>query len=360
LDEYDDIDLERFSVFVDGHSLWEPDSVAIDAFHDAVVKFEELGGMPPTTLALRVGATTHSYFEPERGGECTVFVGDGFVGDDTEDLLQSVAQETAHCFINFDLFLQLYDNPHPWLEQGLAVYLGGVVYPLLNVEHKALPGLLAQEELYTTMTERKSTNWVFFEYLHSQSSAEAVMNLMRGLPENGDLAAALAGVPNIPEVFHDLSRAMSDSQVPDIGGGNVPYGPDSWQVILASPKTFDRELSQFDTNRYRLEVPSGQYACDVTVTSSGAEVSWRSGAPGVPGDWSEDVPDPLEGNSVLLVTSASEGASFSFEVGKVGDDPDCEDEEDEEAGGDIIGPILDLCEEICDPSSYYWGPLQFG
>jgi hypothetical protein len=72
------------------------------------------------------------------------------------------------------------------------------------------------------------------------------------------------------------------------------------------------------------------------------------------------VPDPLEGNSVLLVTSASEGASFSFEVGKVGDNPDCEDEEDEEVGGDIIGPILDLCEEICDPSSYYWGPLQFG
>jgi hypothetical protein len=129
-------------------------------------------------------------------------------------------------------------------------------------------------------------------------------------------------------------------------------------VVLAGPKTFDRGLSRFETNRYRLEVPSGRFACDVEVTADGAEVSWRAGAPGAPGAWSEDVPETLEGDSVLLVTSAQEGATIRFEAAEVGDNPDCEDEDDPSTGN-ALEEFLDRCGQICDPSSFYWGRIRF-
>jgi hypothetical protein len=360
LGEFDGLDQDKHKAYVFMPSQWGLeglDSPVVDAFADAVRRFEELGDMPPTGLMLALGNGTWAAYDLP-SGTCAVNIGENLEGIEADVLLQRVAEETSRCLIGFDLLPQLNENPQHWLEMGLAVYLGGVVYPTLNVEHRDLPGVLSQIELTTPMTLRLSTNWVFWEYLQTQASAQVVMDLMRGLPASGDLAAALAGVPNVPGVFHGLAQAMSDSQLPDIGGGNIPYGPESNQVVLAGPKTFDRGLSRFETNRYRLEVPSGRFACDVEVTADGAEVSWRAGAPGAPGAWSEDVPETLEGDSVLLVTSAQEGATIRFEAAEVGDNPDCEDEDDPSTGN-ALEEFLDRCGQICDPSSFYWGRIRF-
>lgn len=359
LDEFEGLDQDKYEAYVFMPSQWGLEgleSIAVDAFAAAVGRFEELGEMPPTALMLTFGnGTLGSYHSPS--GTCGVNIGENLEGAEADVLLQRVAEETARCLIGFDLLPQLNESPQHWLEEGLAVYLGGVVYPTLNVEHRDLPGVLSQIELTTSMTLRLSTNWVFWEFLQTQASAQVVADLMRGLPASGDLAAALAGVPDVSVVYHRLAQAMSDSQVPDIGGGNIPYDPESSQVVLSSAKKFDRDLSRFETHRYRLEVPSGRFACDVEVTADGAEVSWRAGAPGTPGAWSEDVPDTLEGESVLVVTSVQEEASIAFEAAEVGDDPDCEDEDP--STGNALDEFLDQCGEICDPSSYYWGRLRF-
>lgn len=333
------------------------DSPAFDGFEDAVVRYEKLGEMPTASIVIALHHTSFSVYDPQ-AGDCWVNIGEDQAGMNAVDLLHEAARETATCLIRHDLVRQLNASPSPWLEQGLAEYLGASVYSTANVEHKVLPELLSQQELWTTMTDRTWTNWAFFEYLHSRSDGMAVANLMRGLPQSGDLAEALAGVPEMGEVYHQFSQALSDSALPDIGGGNVPYGPDSWQVILSYPKTFDDELARFSTNRYRLEVPPNQYACEVTVTADGAQVSWRTGKPGVPGQWSSDVPETLEGDSVFLVTSVEDGAGFSFEVGKVGDNPECEDEEDDPIQDDGPSPI-EPC-DVCDPSTFYWKTITFG
>jgi hypothetical protein len=61
----------------------------------------------------------------------------------------------------------------------------------------------------------------------------------------------------------------------------------------------------------------------------------------------------------MVFSAVEEGANYTLDVVDVSTEADCEEEEEEPSGGDVTGPILGQCDDICDPSTYYWGPLSF-
>jgi len=75
-------------------------------------------------------------------------------------------------------------------------------------------------------------------------------------------------------------------------------------------------------------------------------------------DWTSDLPDELEGESVLAATSIRGNISFIIDVEKVTDE-DCEDEDDASEGGPGEFPGTGECSEFCDPSTYQRGPMNF-
>lgn len=75
------------------------------------------------------------------------------------------------------------------------------------------------------MLQRTWTNWIFFEHLHSVMGADEVMAMLRGLPGGANLVPTLASAPGVGEQYHNLVKALSDSNVQDLGQGTVPYEP---------------------------------------------------------------------------------------------------------------------------------------
>jgi hypothetical protein len=348
------IDLTKFSLYaaLDENSTWSIDDVEVakKALVDSAITYEALGDMPPTALVLRPGGDTlYASYLP--GEDCRVYVDEFLAGTNPRRLEQVFAREIAFCFIGHELFPQFYANPNPtkWLAYGLANYLSGVVYTTNNLEHENLPGQLAQSELSTTVPDRNWTNWIVFEHFHAFIGPQGVIDMIRGLPTAGDLVAAMAQAPGVSEMYHDLSRGLSDANVGDIGGGVVPYSPEAWQLSLTGPAEVPFTVPRFGVRRLHIEVPPGQYACVESFTRGDLRLSWRPGAPGDEGPpWSDDLPFAFEGESVLVVTSVDTDAHFTLDVIDVGDDPDCTDEED---SGTDEGCDLNV---ICDPSGYYF------
>lgn len=359
----DDIDLEpgKYSLYValDEKSQWSDVEVEVakQALLDSAVTYEPLGEMPPTSLVLRPGGetliTTIAPVEP-----CGVFIPESQAGRNPDELKQILARDIAFCLITYDLRPQYFEDPNSlnWIVYGLANYLSGVVYPSNNLEHKNLPAGLAQEELTTTVPQRQWTNWILFEHFTAFLGRQGVVDIIRGLPESGDLVSALAGSPSVAEMFHDLGRALSDANVSDLGPGLVPYDPPAWDLVVSAPLEVPVTVPQFGVRRIHMTVPSGKYACADSFSQGQVRMSWRPGAPGEPGSWFDELPESFEGEAVIVLSSVEPGSHYTLDVHDVSDEPDCE--EDEETG-DALGPILDLCRAICDPSSYYWAPREF-
>jgi hypothetical protein len=359
IDESQALEPGKYEVYVAQPSKWTAADVAVaqQALLDSVVVFEAIASMPPTRLVLNPGDAVHAGYV-QSVGDCHAEVGDFLAGTDPNRLRQIFARELAFCSIAFDLFPQLYQNPKPirWLVFGLANYMSGVVYPNANLEHEKLPGQLAQQELSTTMPARTWTNWVFFEHLHGFIGPDGIIETLRALPESADLVASLSAAPGVPELYHDLERALSDANVSDIGPGTVPYDPPAWDLPISGPAEVPVTVPQFGVRRVHIMVQPGKYACVDSFSQGAVRMSWRPGAPGAPGSWSDDLPVSFEGEAVIVLSSVESGANYTLDVTAVEDTPDCEEEE---AEPDASGPVEDLCLEFCDPSTYYWGPMRF-
>jgi len=180
------------------------------------------------------------------------------------------------------------------------------------------------------------------------------MDMVRGFPEGGDLVASLAAAPGMAELYHDLERALSDANVGDVGPGTVPYDPQAWELPIAGPSEVPFEVPRFGVRRLHIEVPAGRYACVQSFSQGEVRMSWRSGAPGEPGSWSDELPTSFEGEAVMVVSSVEPGAHYTLDIIDLSDDPDCQ--EDDQSDG---GELTDLC-DLCGPSTYYWGDLVIG
>ena len=328
---------------------------AVEAMRASAKKYEKLvekqGGMPPVGIVLtgkaKVGATTYVDFQD---GVCTVLVAPLMQEFGESFFQQFLARDIAYCLIaqTFPETGRALLNAR-WWSDGLATYLSGVVYDDVNLEHEDLPTRLADHELTTPLLERSFTNWVFFEYLDPKIGTEGIFALIRGLPETLDEA--------VPEWWHPFNQELTDADVPDIGGGTVPYEPDAIEVEISGSGEADFATRPLGILRLHVEVTGGQVACVEYDEGGPVETSWRSGAPGPPGGaWSEDLPNELKGKSVFLITATRSGAvglqpkaQLTIKVKKVVDsESDCEEEEDESV------PTPCPIEIGCPSSGYYY------
>ena len=314
----------------------------VEAMRASVVAYSKLTEMPPIdivlTLEADVGLTTNVDY---KDGACGVLV-HPFMQEYDEDFYQQfLARDIAYCLIR-----KAFGTLSGWWVDGLATYLSGYVFPEVNLEHEDLPMRLEDHELTTTLTQRRFTNWVFFEHLHPSLGPEGNLSIIFGLPGTMGTYA---------EFWHHFNEELTDSSVPDIGPGDVPYpNPPFEDVKISGPMEMTPTPEPFGIARGQMTVQSGKKAC-VTYESKGtAETTWRSGVPGTTGgSWSGDLPPELTDVSVFIVTATEPGAQLTMKVEKVvPDDKECEEED--------AGPPPDDCEiDICLPSEFYW-PLKSG
>ncbi len=264
--------------------------------------------------------------------------------------MSRVAREMGFCLIarEFNQTIKADVEGTKWWTRGLVNYLSGYVYPSINLEHQTLPNELALSELSTTLADLTWTNWVLFEYLHGLNGwAEGNMDLVRSFPTGGDHLAQLAATNGMEELYHDFERALTDANVSDLGPGTVPYQPRAWQFPIVVPVEAKLFLPALGVRRLHITVPDGMYACFETIQQGDQRTSWRSGAPGVSGTWEDDPPFALEGETTLVATAVTPGATMIIDVTDVTDDPDCEEDED------TTSTTLGDC-GACPPSAYYY------
>jgi hypothetical protein len=317
------------------------------AILDSAAKYEALGVMPAVYVMLQAGGTT--LYVDYLGPECVLYIDEFLAEFDDEKFGQIVAREMAFCLIAVEFNKTIKADPvgTRWWSRGLVNYLSAYVYPRVNLEHEKLPLELSDVELSTTLEGRTWTNWIFFEYLHGFIGPEGNMALIRDLPVGGDHVAALAQSASMDELFHDFERGLTDANIPDQGSGTVPYTPRTWKLDVFGPLTGTLMTQPFGVRRLEITVPDGNTACFETIQTGDLRASWRRGFPGEAGTWEDVPPVVLEGTTMLLVTAVTPGASYTIDVTRVSDDPDCED--DQETTSTTLGDC-----GICPPSQYFF------
>ncbi len=313
-------------------------------------KYEPLGEMPTVAVHLEAG---FGLLHVDSGrNDCKVHMYENIaeqLAGDGQQFQQLVAREMAYCFLATEFRALIAPDPAAasWWVKGMATYLSGHVYPAANAEHVNLPAGLAKIELSSTLGDRSVTNWVFFEYLHSELGVEGNLATISGFPPGGNHLAALAAYSDTPDQFHGFELALTDSNVSDLGPGTVPYEPRSWDLNVFVPVEATFAVPAFGVRRIRVEVADGKLACFETSASGDLRSSWRAGPPGEPGDWSGDDPPFLEGEQTLVVTTLESDVSFTLLVTEVVEDGDC--------GEDPVPTPTTLGDcGGCPPSQYFY------
>jgi len=330
--------------WTDEHFFW-----AVQAVKDSAKKYEAMGEMPEVLFMF----TTWDYsvslvdYDP---ASCMVLLNRPMQQIWEDHFKQWIAREMAYCMIPKTFPAQVSPGYEVvrWWKDGLAIWLSTVVYPAANGEWEGLPDQLAAVELETTLLDRDVTNWLFFEH----ADEFITLGLIWSLPSDGGRAKqedALAGYDGIERLIHTFAEGLTDENIPDSGGGTVPYKVRADTVPISGRTVVWEEPQRFGVVRLHLVVDPGKYACVEYEEEGELRSSWRAGKPGKPGgSWSGDLPESLQGEAVFVVTTTEEGAAFTVEVTDVDDDPECEDEEDESE------PEPCPIEIGCPPSDYYY------
>jgi hypothetical protein len=215
-------------------------------------------------------------------------------------------------------------------------------------------------ELETTLLDHTLENWLFFA--HAQDlvgwDSGGIRDLVRGLPPpplGGGRAVqedALAAYQGMDRMLHTFAEGLTDEDIPDSGGGTVPYKARAHTLAVSGRTVVWAEPLRLGVERLHLIVDPGKYACVEYDKQGELRSSWRPGKPGPPGgSWSEDLPKSFDGEAVFVVTTTEKGALLEIDVTDVDDDPECEDEEDE---GSVPAQLPIGC---CGPSDFIWNPI---
>jgi hypothetical protein len=358
-----------YRVFVPAPSL--PDGgwtekhydLAREAMGETVVKFSELPGevaMTPVNLVFSVSADGYASADPLAGQECGVVLHTKLQTFTDVSFQQVVAHELAHCFQTEAFVPQNkveYDYIQ-WREEGLAEFLGNLVYPSNDLEWDPIRmQKLTESELKTTLFDRAYTNFMLFQYLHNEGGYPAIFGLVDELPvTNGHQQQkdALAGLSGMFEAYHEFMKTVTDERHEDTGGGFGPYKMTETNRptvnVTSTGTVVSSRVKPFGVLRRRLVVEPGKQAC-LTWDSTNLFVDNR---PNPGGDWAP-LPTLLpasvdESGDVDLLVTATNDADFSLVVSSVHD-------LHEEQDGTILG------EWIVDNSSLrgkvgYIAPVQ--
>ncbi len=343
---------------------------AWDAMEESATKYEALtkayGGMPPIDIVLGKSGSKHVVtHSTSQNGRCTIFVSAEAIGiaeNNEAYFKQAVAAQMAHCLIQkvfagvagIVVGLPGQDLHLFWWADGLSVYLSGVVYPDVNFEHTRLPQALAQSERSTTLRNRGSTDWIFFEYLDPKIHTKGIFDLVKGL--RGTL-------PDLASYWHPFNQDLTDAHIPDIGQAVdlVPFKPVRKHTDISGPTRITLTAKPLGMDRRSVSVD--RVACVEYERKGDLEASWRTGQPGQRGGaWTDDLPKTLEGDAVYLISSSytdtatPPDSSLTIDVKKVVDnEDDCDKEETTTTTTSGSTPYNkpDICLE-CGDSGFYF------
>ena len=142
--------------------------------------------------------------------------------------------------------------------------------------------------------------------------------------------------------MHQYYLGLSDSQVPDLGGGLIPYAPMAWELTIGGPVEVPMAGDPYGVRRIHVTVDSGMKACAEYFSTGAVEGSWRTGAPGSPGDWSSP-PTEFEGESLFVVTSTGAGGLDMVVTKLVSIEDECEEDTEETPSQPGDGGGVDPC-----------------
>lgn len=309
---------------------------AYEAMLESAALYETLGDMPAASVTLWPMFDNQAELDSATG-HCSITIGtesqepieDG--GATKGPFQQRIAARMALCLLLNE------GTASAWWGQGMPIYLSGVVYPEVNLEH-LLSAFLRDYELDLGLLERRWINWVFFERLHPENGAA------------GNLTFARASLSQIAEEFHGLVEDLTDVSVPDVGPGLVPYDPPSDPGEISGATQLVVLPGNFGVQRIHVTIPDDKIVCEVDYDQQGGVIaSWRSGAPGSSGGgWSRDFPTEPSGDMVFAVTGSADDAQFVANFEKVEDADDGCEEEDETESLPPPSEVLPCCD-----SDYY-------
>ena len=172
---------------------WDPSTPAdaAEAITASAELYESIGTMPEVQVVFtpNPGSAIFPMFPKET--QCQVALGTN--AGSGEEFKQRVAVTLAYCLIYESL-------GNVWAEDGLAWYLGALVFDDVDLEHEWADDL-QNEELSTTIVDRRYTNWSLFEFIHTLPRRREcrVQSRSWAATERGGLrASVLPGTERLP------------------------------------------------------------------------------------------------------------------------------------------------------------------
>jgi hypothetical protein len=246
------------------------------------------------------------------------------------DFKQVIAHEFGHCFQAFNFPDQEkpgYDVTR-WREEGLAEYLGNLIYPPNDLEIRARgPALVAGELASAIVRDRSYSNAIFFQFLENRNGGPAaVLALIGTLPASGGIdeqEQALTAAPDVSSGYHEFVRQATDGDVVDRGGARWPALDEVEGAVGAGAGTVERlvgEVRVLGVGRAAVRVAPGHSVEIQVEVDDGVEFSVRDS--GSPGSWGVGAQSfglvaqcdaqPVE--KVVVFSTTVEDASYQIDV----------------------------------------------
>lgn len=248
-------------------STWQGDQVktdavkvALSALIDSARVFSLLGGF--YNINMTISLTDYPLGSDERAlaiqhpisgrSTCpiTLFKVAGSVGVD--NLKQTIAHEVFHCFQDWNISYEGYDDNKWWIE-GSAEYFSNVVYPTFNYEHTNLQSF-DEKSITKPINQMDYENFLFFQHLGNVYGDSEVIRLLKSSGVADGSITPLASFDNMDSTFQDFVVAYMSTGIQDTGGGMIAVS----NPAVIKTETIDRELEEkfsihpFVSGRYRM------------------------------------------------------------------------------------------------------------
>ena len=253
--------------------------------------------------------------------------------EDFGRFLQTIAHEMFHCYQvwNFPAQADADWGVQDWWGEGTATYFSNVVYPGINIEWDWTPSFVYRSA-DTPLTEMAYENFLFFQYIANQQGDAGVLNIIKSMPVQGNVAAqaaALGSFPNIQATFHDFGRAVMDETIIDTSKQTIPtlpvYIQADHKIVVKEANIRTLDAKPFVLSRYEITFVEGHsYNISRVITGSAEGYDAARLDVGLP-VWT-DLPEKVIAGCgpvtyyVLLTSAPASGGNFAIELSMIPDE----------------------------------------
>jgi hypothetical protein len=257
-----------------------------------------------------------------------------------DEFKQVVAHEIFHCFQQWNFPAMMTRGAYlanQWWVEGSAEYFSNVAYPTVNAEYdwvQSFNRVSAVKPIY----DMQYQNTTLFQYLANEISDQGLVDFFKSIPYSKDAQtsiAALAGLGDFQNTFHEFSEAWADKAIVDSGGGILPteivipssnreeVTEDRVINFTAVPFLLGRYLVKYKTdNVYKVSNSTSGTAGNDSARLVGAPHSWDSPPSEVSGNCGESPYIYITTSGVQTVQPHLLDADIDAELSHE-EDPDC-------------------------------------